>query len=187
MTDSSERYRKTFPISWDQLHRDCKTLAWRLHEKGKWKRILAIARGGLVPAAIIARELDIHFVDTICVSSYTLRTQGEPEILKQAIPFEVALRGASSSTTSSTRAVRPKSSGKCSRRPISPRCTRNPTEGPSSIPSSRRSPRTPGSCSPGTPSSPSPSRSSGGPSPFPPCGRAVPGPQAPREGSPFLS
>ena len=93
MTDSSERYRKTFPISWDQLHRDCKTLAWRLHEKGKWKRILAIARGGLVPAAIIARELDIHFVDTICVSSYTLRTQGEPEILKQAIPFEEGSQG----------------------------------------------------------------------------------------------
>ena len=83
--DSSERYRKTYPISWDQLHRDCKTLAWKLHEKGKWTRILAIARGGLVPAAIIARELDIHFVDTICVSSYTLRTQGEPAILKQAI------------------------------------------------------------------------------------------------------
>jgi len=93
MTDSSERYRKTFPISWDQLHRDCKTLAWKLHEKGKWKRILAIARGGLVPAAIIARELDIHFVDTICVSSYTLRTQGEPEILKQAIPFEEGSQG----------------------------------------------------------------------------------------------
>jgi len=93
MTDSSERYRKTFPISWDQLHRDCKTLAWRLHEKGKWKRILAIARGGLVPAAIVARELDIHFVDTICVSSYTLRTQGEPEILKQAIPFDAGSQG----------------------------------------------------------------------------------------------
>ncbi|MFA0889397.1 MAG: xanthine phosphoribosyltransferase [Synergistales bacterium] len=86
--DSSERYKKTFPISWDHLHRDCKTLAWRLHEKGKWTRILAIARGGLVPAAIVARELDIHFIDTICVSSYTLRTQGEPEILKQAAPFE---------------------------------------------------------------------------------------------------
>ena len=86
--DASERYKKTFPISWDLLHRDCKALALRLHEKGKWNRILAIARGGLVPAAIIARELDIHFVDTICVSSYTLRTQGEPAILKQAASFE---------------------------------------------------------------------------------------------------
>ncbi|HOV28609.1 MAG TPA: xanthine phosphoribosyltransferase [Synergistales bacterium] len=85
--DSSERYKKTFPISWDQLHRDCKALAWRLHEKGRWNRILAIARGGLVPAAIIARELDIHFIDTLCVSSYTLRTQGEPAILKLATSF----------------------------------------------------------------------------------------------------
>ncbi len=86
--DSSERYKKTFPVSWDLLHRDCKALAWRLLEKRKWDRIIAIARGGLVPAAIIARELEIHLVDTICVSSYTIRTQGEPAILKKAISFE---------------------------------------------------------------------------------------------------
>jgi xanthine phosphoribosyltransferase len=27
---TSARYRKTYPISWDQLHRDAKALAWRL-------------------------------------------------------------------------------------------------------------------------------------------------------------
>ena len=50
-------YRKTYPISWDQLHRDSKALAWRLLNTDFFKGIIAITRGGLVPAAIIAREL----------------------------------------------------------------------------------------------------------------------------------
>ena len=66
----SERYRKTFPITWDQLHRDAKALAWRLIEQGKFQSIVAITRGGLVPAAIIARELNIRMIDTVCVVSY---------------------------------------------------------------------------------------------------------------------
>ncbi|MBL3539400.1 xanthine phosphoribosyltransferase [Aminivibrio sp.] len=80
---SSERYHKTYPISWEQIHRDCKALAWRLVGLAKWERIIGIARGGLVPAAIIARELDIRLVDTVCVSSYTIRNQGEISVLKE--------------------------------------------------------------------------------------------------------
>ena len=77
------RYRRTYPVSWDQLHRDSRALAWRLIDSGRtWDKIIAVVRGGLVPAAIIARELDIHYVDTICVSSYTLRQQGELKIIK---------------------------------------------------------------------------------------------------------
>ena len=79
---SEDRYHKTFPVSWDQLHRDCKALAWRLLSR-KWDKIIGIARGGLIPAAIIARELNIRVVDTVCISSYTLRTQGEAHILKK--------------------------------------------------------------------------------------------------------
>ena len=79
---SKNRYKRTFPVSWDQLHRDSKALAWRLIDKGQsWDKIIAIVRGGLVPAAIIARELDIHYVDTVCVSSYTLKEQGELKII----------------------------------------------------------------------------------------------------------
>ncbi|MCJ2163959.1 MULTISPECIES: xanthine phosphoribosyltransferase [unclassified Pseudodesulfovibrio] len=77
------RYQKMFPVSWEQLHRDCRALSWRLMEKGPWKGILAITRGGLVPAAIIARELDIHLIDTICLSSYDWKNQGDAKILKQ--------------------------------------------------------------------------------------------------------
>ncbi|MCF4112878.1 MULTISPECIES: xanthine phosphoribosyltransferase [Dethiosulfovibrio] len=79
---SEERYHKTFSVSWEQIQRDCKALAWRLLDR-KWERIIGIARGGLIPAAIIARELDIRLVDTVCVSSYTMKRQGELEILKQ--------------------------------------------------------------------------------------------------------
>ena len=32
--------------------------------------IIAIARGGLIPAALVARELEIRLLDTICASSY---------------------------------------------------------------------------------------------------------------------
>jgi len=76
-------YRKIYPISWDQLHRDSRALAWRLLDHDYFKGLIAITRGGLVPAAIIARELDIRLVDTICVSSYQWQDQrGEVEILK---------------------------------------------------------------------------------------------------------
>ncbi len=76
------RYTKTFPIPWEQLHRDAKALAWRLLEKGPFKGIVAVTRGGLVPAAIVARELDLRLVDTICVASYEGRDQGEASVLK---------------------------------------------------------------------------------------------------------
>ncbi len=66
----SEAYRKDYPVSWDQMHRDARALAWRLGEMKEWKAVICITRGGLVPAAIIARELDIRLIDTICVSSY---------------------------------------------------------------------------------------------------------------------
>ena len=52
-------------------------------ERGPWKGIYAITRGGLVPAAIIARELDIHYIDTICISSYNWKEQGESNVIKK--------------------------------------------------------------------------------------------------------
>jgi xanthine phosphoribosyltransferase len=76
-------YKKTYPISWEQLHRDSKALAWRLLNLDYFKGIIAITRGGMVPAAIIARELNIHLVDTICISSYDWKDKkGEAELLK---------------------------------------------------------------------------------------------------------
>ena len=73
---------KNFPVSWEELHRNSKALAWRLLELGPFTGIVAVTRGGLVPASIIARELEIRLVDTVCVSSYDFKEMGESKILK---------------------------------------------------------------------------------------------------------
>lgn len=64
-----------FPVSWEELHRHAKALSWRLAEMGEWQGIVAITRGGLVPAAIVARELNVRLIDTVCVTSYDHETQ----------------------------------------------------------------------------------------------------------------
>ncbi len=78
---------KAFPVSWDQFHRDCKALAWRLagvaEAQGEWTTIVSITRGGLVPAAIIARELGIRNIETFCIASYhEYQDQGDLLVLK---------------------------------------------------------------------------------------------------------
>jgi xanthine phosphoribosyltransferase len=79
-------HEKGFHISWDQIHRDSRALAWRLDKQGpdggQWHAVVAITRGGLAPAMIIARELDIRVVDTISVKSYDWQEQTEAKILK---------------------------------------------------------------------------------------------------------
>jgi xanthine phosphoribosyltransferase len=74
---------KRFLVSWDQFHRDCKALAWRLVEKrDDWNGIIAITRGGLIPAGIVARELEIKTIETIGVSSYDDQVQRDVHVLK---------------------------------------------------------------------------------------------------------
>ena len=75
--------QKTFPVTWDELHRNAKALAWRLISGGPWEGIIAVTRGGLVPAAIVARELDIRLIDTVCIASYDDRAQGRLHVLKR--------------------------------------------------------------------------------------------------------
>src|SRR5690606_4226082 len=78
------RSEKAFPVSWDQFHRDSRALAWRLSSHGiHWEAIVCVTRGGLVPAAVIARELGIRLIETVCVASYhDYKEQGGLEILK---------------------------------------------------------------------------------------------------------
>ncbi|MFH1158862.1 MAG: xanthine phosphoribosyltransferase [Pseudomonadota bacterium] len=74
---------KRFIVSWDQFHRDSKALAWRLLEKrGDWKGIIAITRGGLIPAGIVARELEIRLVETVGISSYDDKVRGQVSVIK---------------------------------------------------------------------------------------------------------
>ena len=78
---------KIFPVSWDQFHRDSRALAWRLHAAGPFDALVCITRGGLVPAAIVARELNVRMIETVCVASYHEYTaQGELAILKEISP-----------------------------------------------------------------------------------------------------
>jgi xanthine phosphoribosyltransferase len=77
---------ESLSISWDRLHRDTLLLADKLKDKGPFRGIIAVARGGLVPAAILATALEIRLLDTICMASYDERVQraGEPIVLKPA-------------------------------------------------------------------------------------------------------
>ncbi len=75
--------QKAFPVSWDQFHRDARALAWRLAGADPFKAIVCITRGGLVPAAVVARELDVRLIETVCVASYhDYKSQGDLTVLK---------------------------------------------------------------------------------------------------------
>ena len=79
-------HEKGFHVSWDQLHRDSRALAWRLDgqgpDNGAWKAVVAITRGGMAPAMIVARELDIRTVATIAIKSYDRHSRTEAKVLK---------------------------------------------------------------------------------------------------------
>src|SRR5262249_19199686 len=83
---------KVFPVSWDQFHRDSRALAWRLAGAGPFAAIVCVTRGGLVPAAIVARELNLRLIETVCVASHhDYKIQGELSILKTVAPSIVAI------------------------------------------------------------------------------------------------
>src|SRR5246500_2180099 len=84
---------KVFPVSWDQFHRDSRALAWRLSDAGPFSALVCITRGGLVPAAIVARELGIRLIETVCVASYDHITQGELKVLKDVAKSIVSIGG----------------------------------------------------------------------------------------------
>ena len=70
MSDTSERF-----ILWDEFHAHCKVLVDTLKHHGPFTGIIAIARGGLIPAGIISTQLDIRNVDSIAIQSYDGRTK----------------------------------------------------------------------------------------------------------------
>ena len=72
-------------VTWDQLHRDARLLAETLMPRGPFKGIVAITRGGLIPAAIIARELDCRLIETVCVVTYDEEQAGLPLVLKHPV------------------------------------------------------------------------------------------------------
>lgn len=81
--DLDPSFTATRLIDWDEIHRDTRELARRLKPKGPFLGIVAVARGGLVPAAILARELELRHVDTICIASYGDGNRHQMAVLKR--------------------------------------------------------------------------------------------------------
>ena len=71
-------------VTWDQLHRDARTLAAALMAHAPFQGIVAVTRGGLIPAAIVARELECRLVETVSVASYAAEegSRQAPAVLK---------------------------------------------------------------------------------------------------------
>jgi xanthine phosphoribosyltransferase len=86
-------YEDEIIVSWIELHRDARFLSEQLHAKGSWRGIIAVTRGGLVPAALVARELDIRLVDTICVTSYAKGAAGEADQVRSDVKLLKGVEG----------------------------------------------------------------------------------------------
>lgn len=72
-------------VTWDMLQIYTRKLADRLLKKNSWNQIIAVSRGGLVPSALLAREMGIRCVDTICISSYNYdNLKKKRKIIKKA-------------------------------------------------------------------------------------------------------
>lgn len=74
-----------YTVTWDQLHRDARALAWRLMSLRPLHGIVAITRGGLIPAAIVARELDVRLIESVSVVTYDEEVIGEPVVTKPPV------------------------------------------------------------------------------------------------------
>lgn len=71
------------PVTWNEIHCLSKTLCDNLRASGKtWDRLIAVTRGGMVPACLVAREMNIRVIDTISVQSYDHQAQSEAKVLK---------------------------------------------------------------------------------------------------------
>lgn len=85
-----ENPQKIF-LDWTQIHNDACQLAALLRQKGTWEHLIAITRGGLVPAAIIAQQLNIRYIDTVCLQSYGEDAkQGDLHLLKAPLAPEAS-------------------------------------------------------------------------------------------------
>ena len=82
MAHTDAAYSGELIVTWAEVHRDAKILVRRLLPATKWIGIVAITRGGLVPAAIFAREMEIRLIDTICISTYEDKSRGDVKLIK---------------------------------------------------------------------------------------------------------
>ena len=69
-------------VSWEDFHAHAQLLASKIRSSGTdFNRIVAVSRGGLLPAGLLAYDLDIRNCETINMSSYDgNRMRGDDEI-----------------------------------------------------------------------------------------------------------
>ena len=77
----SEKY----VVTWDMFQMHARRLSERLLPASQWKGIIAVSRGGLFPAAVLARELGLRHIETVCIASYhDHNNQGELQVIHAA-------------------------------------------------------------------------------------------------------
>ena len=57
-------------ITWEQFHNDTKDLCNKIKQAGNFNKIITVSRGGLIPAGIVAYELDIRDTSVVNIRSY---------------------------------------------------------------------------------------------------------------------
>lgn len=75
-------YSTVLPVTWDDIDHDSATLATLAVVRRPWDGILAIARGGLIPATLVAHRLAVRKIDVISIVTYDHQSRGAPDVLQ---------------------------------------------------------------------------------------------------------
>ena len=70
-------------LSWEEFERDIKLLADKI-DAGKISKIVAVTKGGLIPAYYLAKYLNVKYLETLCISSYDAKDNPQEPVV---IPF----------------------------------------------------------------------------------------------------
>jgi len=80
---------KYYNISWEKFHNDVKELAKIIKDKNiKFDKLVAVARGGYLPAGILAYELEARDVESISVQTYDGEVQRDQKEAKVVTHLE---------------------------------------------------------------------------------------------------
>ncbi len=75
--------REAVHVDWAEIEKLSLALGAALLQKGlPCRRLVAVSRGGLIPATLIAHILHVDIVDTICVKSYFGGLRKQARLLK---------------------------------------------------------------------------------------------------------
>lgn len=72
-------------LDWQDIERATAAMADFLRAGPPVQGLVAVARGGLIPAALLAQHLDVRLIETIAVRSYQGERAGAAQLLKPAM------------------------------------------------------------------------------------------------------